>query len=184
MSAGGLRCDWDSLSDAPAVDWRLVHCRADNHSDAQSGWRADTSEKVALSTQEALQMSLYFSEVELRNMAEEFDVNGFLRVEDALNNEQIERFNSAVDRHFNAFPGDWIELSESFCEGTNVLPHTADFDEAIENPKTLEMLRAIIGEEITFLEGVGKRPPDLDPELPLSQVIKEVQRRAKIKMRA
>ena len=35
-----------------------------------------------------------------------------------------------------------------------------------------------------ILEGVGKRPPDLDPGLPLSQVIKEVQRRAKIKMRA
>jgi hypothetical protein len=34
-----------------------------------------------------------------------------------------------------------------------------------------------------ILEGVGKRPPDLDPGLPLSQVIKEVQRRAKVKMR-
>jgi hypothetical protein len=31
---------------------------------------------------------------------------------------------------------------------------------------------------------VGKRSPDLDPDLPLSQVIKEVQRRAKFKMRA
>ena len=34
-----------------------------------------------------------------------------------------------------------------------------------------------------ILEGTGKRPPDLGPDLPLSQVIKEVQRRAKIKMR-
>jgi hypothetical protein len=31
-------------------------------------------------------------------------------------------------------------------------------------------------------EGVGKRPPDLDAGLPLSEVIREVQRRAKLKM--
>ena len=42
--------------------------------------------------------------------------------------------------------------SDSFYEGTNLLPHTADFDEAIENPKTLDILRSIIGEEITFEE--------------------------------
>ena len=57
-----------------------------------------------------------------------------------------------MDRHLRDFPDDWISLSDSFCEGTNVLPHTADFDEAIENPKTLEVLRAILGEEMTFEE--------------------------------
>ena len=33
-----------------------------------------------------------------------------------------------------------------------------------------------------ILEGVGKRPPDIDPNLPLSEVIKEVQRRGKMQM--
>ena len=33
-----------------------------------------------------------------------------------------------------------------------------------------------------ILEGVGKRPADLDPGLPMWQVIKEVQRRGKLKM--
>ncbi|MSR60779.1 MAG: hypothetical protein EXS05_24590 [Planctomycetaceae bacterium] len=97
-------------------------------------------------------MSHFFSEMQLSEMAGEFDRNGYLRVERALSDEQIARFNAAVDRHRIAFPDDWLELSDSFCEGTNVLPHTADFDEAIENPKTLEILRTIIGEAITFEE--------------------------------
>ena len=97
-------------------------------------------------------MSRFFSDRHLRQMAEEFDRNGYLCVERALSDEQIARFNVAVDRHLHAWPGDWIELSESFCEGTNVLPHSGDFDEAIENPKTLEILRTILGEEITFEE--------------------------------
>jgi len=88
----------------------------------------------------------------LRQLAEKFDINGYLRVEDALSDDQVARFNAAVDRHLMTYPDDWIELSDSFCEGTNVLPHTADFDEAIENPKTLDILRAIIGEVITFEE--------------------------------
>ena len=97
-------------------------------------------------------MGSFFSESQLREMVDDFDRNGYLRVERALSDEQIARFNAAVDKHRQAFPDDWLELSDSFCEGTNVLPHTADFDEAIENPKTLEILRAIIGEEITFEE--------------------------------
>jgi ectoine hydroxylase-related dioxygenase (phytanoyl-CoA dioxygenase family) len=97
-------------------------------------------------------MSPFFSDCQLKSMAEEFDKNGYLRIEGALSDEQIARFNAAVDRHLTNWPDDWIRLSDSFCEGTNVLPHTADFDEAIENPKTLDILRAILGEDITFEE--------------------------------
>jgi ectoine hydroxylase-related dioxygenase (phytanoyl-CoA dioxygenase family) len=97
-------------------------------------------------------MSRFFSNGQLSQMAGEFDRNGYLRVERALSDEQVVRFNAALDRYLAARPEDWIELSDSFCEGTNVLPHTADFDEAIENPKTLDILRAILGEEITFEE--------------------------------
>jgi ectoine hydroxylase-related dioxygenase (phytanoyl-CoA dioxygenase family) len=101
---------------------------------------------------EHLSVSQFFDDMQLRRMADEFDVRGYLRVEQALTGEQVARFNEAVDHHLEAFPNDWIELSDSFREGTNVLPHTADFDEAIENPKTLDILRAIIGDEITFEE--------------------------------
>jgi hypothetical protein len=101
---------------------------------------------------ESSEVSRFFHETQLLQMSAEFDAQGFLRVEDALTPEQVARFNDAVDRHLVAYPEDWIELSDSFCEGTNVLPNTADFDEAIENPKTLEILAAIIGDQITFEE--------------------------------
>lgn len=97
-------------------------------------------------------MGRYYSETQLLQMAEDFHRLGYLCVPEAFNAEQIARFDQAVDRHRVEFPEDWIALSESFCEGTNVLPHTADFDEAIENPKTLEILRAILGPQITFEE--------------------------------
>jgi len=92
------------------------------------------------------------SAAELKQMAQQFDVYGYLLVENALSSEQVARFNETVDRHLEAYPADWIELSDSYCEGTNVLPNTADFDAAIENPMTLDILRAIIGEQITFEE--------------------------------
>jgi ectoine hydroxylase-related dioxygenase (phytanoyl-CoA dioxygenase family) len=97
-------------------------------------------------------MSQSFSNTQLEQMARQFHTNGYLVVERALTDEQIARFNKAVDRHLEARPDDWIELSDSFREGTNVLPHTADFDEVIEHPKTLDILRAILGEQITFEE--------------------------------
>ena len=77
-------------------------------------------------------MSRFFSDQRLDDLAREFDERGFLKVEDALSGEQVARFNAAVDRHRSAFPDHWIELSDSFCEGTNVLPDTGDFDEMIE----------------------------------------------------
>ena len=97
-------------------------------------------------------MSRFFSDQQLDRLAREFDERGFLKVEDAVSSEQVARFNAAVDRHRSAYPDRWIELSDSFREGTNVLPDTGDFDEAIENPKVLDILRAIIGEQITFEE--------------------------------
>jgi len=98
------------------------------------------------------QVSRFFSDQQLDQFARDFDERGFLKVEDAVSSEQVARFNSAVDRHRTAYPDHWIELSDSFCEGTNVLPDTDDFDEMIENPKVLDILRTIIGEEITFEE--------------------------------
>ncbi|MDB5337959.1 MAG: hypothetical protein JWN70_3578 [Planctomycetaceae bacterium] len=97
-------------------------------------------------------MTAVLDQLQLEQMAEDFHRLGYLRVEQALTAEQIRRFNVAVDRHIEKFPDDWISLSDSFCEGTNILPHTADFDEVIENRKTLDILQAILGENITFEE--------------------------------
>ena len=97
-------------------------------------------------------MSVTADQSQLARLADEFHRLGYLRVEQALTAEQIQRFNAAVDRHWQKFPDDWIALSDSFCEGTNILPHTSDFDEVIENRKTLDILQAILGENITFEE--------------------------------
>lgn len=97
-------------------------------------------------------MERFFSDVQLQQMVDDFNRLGYLCVERALTPEQIASFNQAVDRHLVEFPDDWVPLSDSFCEGSDVLPHTADFDSAIENPKTLVILRAILGEHITFEE--------------------------------
>jgi hypothetical protein len=66
--------------------------------------------------------------------------------------EQVRRFNQAVDRHLNDCPDGWMALSDSFREAIDVLPHTAAFDEVIESPLMLEILRAILGEDLTFEE--------------------------------
>lgn len=97
-------------------------------------------------------MNQHWTSSELAEMAREFHQLGYLVIEQALSAEELARLNSAVDRHWRDFPGNWISLSDSFCEGTNILPDTADFDEVIELPKTLSVLRAILGENMTFEE--------------------------------
>ena len=92
------------------------------------------------------------NEAQITTLARQFHEQGYLKIENALSREQVDRFNSAVDRHHETHPERWVELSDSFREGTNVLPDTEDFDEAIEDPATLDILRVIIGEDITFEE--------------------------------
>ena len=79
-------------------------------------------------------MARFFSETELDEMVRHFDVQGYLRVENALTADQMRRLDQAVDQHLKDCPGGWMSLSDSFCEAIDVLPHTAAFDEVIESP--------------------------------------------------
>ena len=97
-------------------------------------------------------MARFFSETQLDEMVRHFDVQGYLRVENALTADQIRRLDQAVGRHLEDCPGGWMVLSDSFCEAVDVLPHTAAFDEVIESPLMLEILRAVLGEDLTFEE--------------------------------
>jgi ectoine hydroxylase-related dioxygenase (phytanoyl-CoA dioxygenase family) len=97
-------------------------------------------------------MARFYSDAQLQQMASEFHKLGYLRLEAALSTEQIARFNASVDRLIQEHPGNWVALSDSFCEAVDILPHTANFDEAIENLRTLEVLTAILGERIAFEE--------------------------------
>src|SRR5687767_2896150 len=97
-------------------------------------------------------MARFFSDTQLDDMVRHFNVQGYLCVENALTAEQVRRFNQAIDRHLKDDPDNWMALSDSFCEAIDVLPHTAAFDEVIESPLMLEILRAILGEALTFEE--------------------------------
>lgn len=97
-------------------------------------------------------MARFFSDTQLDEMARHFDRQGYLRVENALTADQIRRLDRAVDRHLKDCPDDWMALSGSFCEAIDVLPHTAAFDEVIESPLMLEILRAVLGANLTFEE--------------------------------
>jgi ectoine hydroxylase-related dioxygenase (phytanoyl-CoA dioxygenase family) len=97
-------------------------------------------------------MARFFSATQLDEMVRHFDRQGYLCVENALTAEQVRRFDQAVDRHITNCPDGWVALSDSFCEAIDVLPHTAAFDEVIESPLVLEILRAILGEDLTFEE--------------------------------
>jgi Phytanoyl-CoA dioxygenase (PhyH) len=97
-------------------------------------------------------MARFFSATQLDEMVRHFDRQGYLRVENALTADQVRRLDQAVDRHLKDCPDGWMALSDSFCEAIDVLPHTAAFDEVIESPLMLEVLRAILGENLTFEE--------------------------------
>jgi hypothetical protein len=97
-------------------------------------------------------MVRFFSDTQLNEMVRHFDVQGYLRVENALTTDQICRFDQAIDCHIKDYPEDWMALSDSFCEAIDVLPHTDAFDAVIESPLMIEILRAILGENLTFEE--------------------------------
>ncbi len=97
-------------------------------------------------------MARFFSDMQLDEMVRHFDMQGYLRAENALTADQIRCLDQAVDRHIKYYRDDWMALSDSFCEAIDVLPHTAAFDEVLESPLMLEILRAILGENLTFEE--------------------------------
>ena len=85
-----------------------------------------------------------------QHLAEEFGITGFLVINDALSQEQLSTLNGAVDRYLESYPEERIQLNDTTIEIENVLPRVSDFDFVIENPRTLDILRVIIGEDVTF----------------------------------
>ena len=83
-------------------------------------------------------------------LAEEFGVRGFLVVKEALAKKHLHELNGVVNWYMENYHEERIELSDSSVEFENILPKTSDFDFVIENPVVLDILRAIIGESVTF----------------------------------
>jgi hypothetical protein len=93
-------------------------------------------------------------------MARHFDRRGYLRVENALMADQTRR----LDQRTN----EWTSISPRLYQKRDpaLPPHFyAKWNVA------------------DIRDGVGKRPADIDPGLPMTEVIKEVQRRGKPTMK-
>jgi ectoine hydroxylase-related dioxygenase (phytanoyl-CoA dioxygenase family) len=60
--------------------------------------------------------------------------------------------NDRVTEDLTASPNCWITFDESLVETTDILSRTPAFDQAVENPLTLGILRSLIGEMITLEE--------------------------------
>ena len=98
-----------------------------------------------------------------KQVVEELDVNGFVVIKDALSVEQVSCLNQAVDCFWEGHPEQWLGLSNSQPQAPNVLPWTEDFDFVIENPKVLEMLGRVYGEDLAFEDfGIMIREPTQD----------------------
>jgi ectoine hydroxylase-related dioxygenase (phytanoyl-CoA dioxygenase family) len=89
---------------------------------------------------------------DIRPLAREFQERGFLIIPNALSTDEIAFLNRVVDRDLEQHGEEWVKFDESLIETPDVISRTTDFDSAIENPKTLAILRSLIGELITFEE--------------------------------
>lgn len=83
---------------------------------------------------------------------EQFERQGFVSVPNALATEEISVFNREIDRYLRDFPLEWVHFDASLVQTVNVLPRTDVFDGSIENPRTLNLLRGLLGERISFEE--------------------------------
>jgi len=82
----------------------------------------------------------------------EFHQRGFLVIPNALSPEQLAILNRAVDDDLAQHGHAWVTFDESLIETPDVISRTTEFDFTIENPRTLPLLRGLLGELITFEE--------------------------------
>lgn len=86
-------------------------------------------------------------------LLQEFHTRGFVVIPDALSPEWVAVLNQATDRFLERFPPEtdaWVKQGHTSMQALDVLPKTADFDFAIENPITLGFARGWFGEDVTF----------------------------------
>lgn len=81
----------------------------------------------------------------------EFEERGFVVVPNVCSRAQVQALNQAIDRYLTNYPEEWVEF-DTMKQTVDVLPRVTDFDGTIENPRILDLVRAILGEDLTFEE--------------------------------
>lgn len=89
---------------------------------------------------------------DLVEQVNQFNQMGYLILPNALSKDEVAIINTVIDQSQEDRPEIWANLSESFRQSVNILKDQPELDELIENPRTLPLLRQIIGEDITFEE--------------------------------
>ena len=106
----------------------------------------------------------------MQQLIDEFQVRGFVVLNNTLSSEQVSTLNRAVDSYLERFPftsSEWAKSGSSSYQAGDVLPRTSDFDLAIESPITLSFGRAFLGEAITFEHlSIVIRSPEPNPTEP------------------
>lgn len=85
-------------------------------------------------------------------LAAEFTREGFVVLRNVLDARQIAPINRAIERDLAACPAEWAHFSDSFIQAVDLLPRCEEFDGLIENPVVLELLRQLLGSDVTFEE--------------------------------
>jgi ectoine hydroxylase-related dioxygenase (phytanoyl-CoA dioxygenase family) len=90
-----------------------------------------------------------------------FDLNGYLILENAVSPELVTRLNAAFDRLPNVEPGEWIGnaqrrdyTKETGYELHNCIEFDPAFEEMIDNPGWIHLVKHFAGEEQSYVEGL------------------------------
>jgi Phytanoyl-CoA dioxygenase (PhyH) len=104
---------------------------------------------------------------DIQALCREFDEIGFLVIRNAISSQQASISSRAFDKFLEEHPEEWVHLSSANSTAANVLPSADDFDFAIENSVILDILRALIGEDVTFEEFgmMLRRPTDQSKDI-------------------
>lgn len=89
---------------------------------------------------------------DLEQCRRDFDEQGFLILPESLSPEQVSVINAALDRDLAA-QGQWpLRRGPGHQQDANILLRLPELDITVENPTLMPILRALVGDNVTFDE--------------------------------
>jgi ectoine hydroxylase-related dioxygenase (phytanoyl-CoA dioxygenase family) len=84
-------------------------------------------------------------------LAAQFQEHGFVVLAEVLSTDQVVTLNRAIDDYLARYPEEWARF-DTLNQTVDLLPRVEDFDVLIEHPRMLQLLRALLGEDLSFEE--------------------------------